>query len=193
MSTTRNSAIPYSITVPSDKSKDNTVCFIFLKLGIFIAAILYALYGVKSLWEDRYMFKFNSCYISHLWQAALVVVVFIILGIIKTLYEYSYTKNEPDDPNTFIYTVVCLIFIISTMIYWFYIEVYSIPYLTLNSTLPFPFNNNLTDINITSCNEIANTNIWQFEQIALIIYYIILSLLVIVSISYCCAKICCSS
>ena len=143
-------------------------------------SIFYAYYGVKMLWENRYMYHFNPCSISHLWQLVLVNVVFAVLGIFGTLKNCCGEKNKEENEANVLACALCLgIFIVVGMVTWELVELYGIPNRDFLNIIDLDFN--MTNVNRTACKELMNTNIWSFEQVTSAIHVAALAVLVIVA------------
>jgi hypothetical protein len=177
----------------SDGPQCKHCLFCLFTLCMIGASSFYTYYGIKMLWENRYMYHFNSCSISHLWQLVLVNVVFAGLGIFGTLKNCCGNKDKNEDekePNVIACALCLAIIILTGMVSWELVEIYGIPdSSSLNIT---DLNFNMTNVNITACKELMNTNIWSFAQITNAIH--IAGWVIIMGISCIMGcMICCSS
>ena len=149
-----------------------------LTLCMIGASSFYTYYGIKMLWENRYMYHFNPCSISYLWQLVLVNVVFAVLGIFGTLKNCCREKNEDENNPGVIMCALCLgIIILGGMVTWEFVELYEIPNRDFLNITDIDFN--MTNVNTTACKELMDTNIWSFEQVTSAIHVAGLVILVI--------------
>jgi hypothetical protein len=185
MSGTRDLEQPFDATLINNDKKNSDLLFIclcfssLLKITIFGASIYYSYYGIKMLWEYRDLVDNNPCSSSHLWQAVLVIIIFTISGLFKTVRdscqnsENENKKNSASFSEAFCGLCISLIISLGVMI-WNMIEVFAIP----NSDYL-----NITDLfnstNITACHELKNTAIWKFDWITVMIHIVCLGIIVV--------------
>ena len=179
MSTRRH--VTVQVNSKSDESFCNNClsCLSYpLSLCMIGAGSFYSYYGIKMLWENRYMYADNSCSISHLWQLVLVNVVFAVLGIFGTLKNCGQEKNKDEKEPSVLMCALCLgIFILVGMVTWEFVELYTIPNRDFLNITDIDFN--MTNVNDTPCKDLMDTNIWSFEQVTAAIHVAGLTVLVI--------------